>query len=76
MSSNDIRIKQQEQGESGKCTVKPICVDDKNSLVETCEVYRLQLSQEEYGQLMRRALMEGCSPEELVARTIQQLAEE
>lgn len=76
MSSKEIRIKQQEQAESTEGAAKPIYTRDKISPSETCEVYCLQLSMEEYGQLMRRALMEGCSPEELVARAIQKLTEE
>lgn len=31
---------------------------------------------EKYGQLTRRALQEGCSPEELVARAVAKLVQE
>ena len=76
MSSKEIRIKQQEQAEPTEDAAKPIYSRDKNSPGETYGEYCLQLSMEEYGQLMRRALTEGCSPEELVSRAIQRLTEE
>jgi hypothetical protein len=47
---------------------RPLSQDD---ILKRC---RVELSMEEYGRLARRALREGCTPEELVAREIEQLA--
>lgn len=44
------------------------------SQLETVPYYKVELSLEEYAQLARRALREGCTPEELVARSIEHLA--
>lgn len=76
MSSKEIRIRQKAQAEADESTREGICNRDKNSPVETTGTYHVQLSMEEYGLLMRRALQEGCSPEELVARAIGKLVQE
>ena len=76
MSSKEIRIRKQEQTGAERSTDIQICNRDKNSPVETCDTYHVQLSMEEYGQLTRRALQEGCSPEELVARAVAKLVQE
>lgn len=76
MSSKEIRIKKQEQTEAERSTDVQICNRDKNSPVETCDTYHVQLSMEEYGLLMRKALLEECSPEELVASAIGELVQE
>lgn len=46
---------------------------EKKSQVETIKSYLIEMSLQDYGQLARRALVEGCSPEELVARRISAL---
>ena len=76
MSSKEIRIRKQELEEAERSTDVQICNRDKNSPVETCGTYHVQLSMEEYGLLMRKALQEECSPEELVARAIGELVQE
>ena len=76
MSSKEIRIKKKEQTGAERSTDVQICNRDKNSPVETCDTYHVQLSMEEYGLLMRKALQEECSPEELVARAIGELVQE
>ncbi len=45
----------------------------KKSQEDTVKGYLIELSLQDYGQLARRALVEGCSPEELVARRISAL---
>ena len=40
---------------------------------ETSKSYRIELNMEEYARLARRALQEGCTVEELVARCVERL---
>ena len=70
MNSKEIRIAKGAQDETGTDMGKQTDNRDDMSLSETLSTYLLRLSMEEYGLLMRRALQEGCSPEELVAQVI------
>lgn len=76
MNSKEIRIRQQKLAEAGGRAGEKIFIRDKNSPDETSGSYHVQLSMEKYGQLTRRALQEGCSPEELVARAVAKLVQE
>lgn len=46
----------------------------ETSLAETSKILKLSLSLEVYGELVREALRRGCTPEQLVAQQIDQLA--
>lgn len=56
-----------------KIFVKEVGREKEKSQAEMKRGYRIELSLQEYGRLTRRALAEGCSPEELVARRISML---
>ena len=45
----------------------------EKSQKETLKSYRIELNMEEYARLARRALQEGCTVEELVARCVERL---
>ena len=61
------RKKGGEGGEPGDVTV------GVKSQKETLKSYRIELNMEEYARLARRALQEGCTVEELVARCVERL---
>ena len=48
-------------------------VKGETSQKETSKSYRIELNMEEYARLARRALQEGCTVEELVARCVERL---
>ena len=61
------RKKGGEGGESGGVVM------GVGSQKETLKSYRIELNMEEYARLARRALQEGCTVEELVARCVERL---
>lgn len=76
MSSKDIRKRIQALSATERNTERSDKERHKTSPYETSGKYQLELSMEEYGRLMRRALQEGCKPEELVAQAIENLLQE
>ena len=63
-------IERKKGGEGGE----PGCMEmGAKSQKETSKSYRIELNMEEYARLARRALQEGCTVEELVARCVERL---
>ena len=63
-------IGRKKGGEGGE--LEDVTVGAK-SQKETLKSYRIELNMEEYARLARRALQEGCTVEELVARCVERL---
>ena len=63
-------IGRKKGGEGGE--LEDVTVGEK-SQKETSKSYRIELNMEEYARLARRALQEGCTVEELVARCVERL---
>ena len=72
-SSKEIRNKQEGASGTMRKSSEDIRSGDVISQEEIMKRCRVELSMEEYSRLARRALREGCTPEELVAREIAQL---
>lgn len=73
MTSNAVRTNGKEPGGMEAPAIHKEQAAAPTSQEEISKEFHLTLSLETYGSIARRALQEGCSVEELIARQIEQI---
>ena len=75
MTSNAVKTNGKELGGMASQAIYEEQAESQTSQEETSKEFHLTLSLETYGSIARRALQEGCTVEELIARQIEQITQ-